>query len=78
MTAPDNVCVVTHDRGSVEPKCHAGLQEQEAVLSTQAVFINDSEAPKLVNLQTVSLCDRQVTHVCFQPSSHTEARTGGH
>lgn len=78
MTGPDNVCAVTHDRGSVQPKGHAGLQEQEAGLSTQAVFINDNEAPKLVNLQTVSLCDRQVTRVCFQPTSLTEARIGGH
>lgn len=60
MTAPDNVCVATHDRGSVKPECRTGLQEWEAGLSTPAIFINDSEAPRLVNLQTLSTCDRQV------------------
>lgn len=47
MTAPDNVYVATHDRGSNEPKSSAGLQEQETELRTLASFINDIKLPKL-------------------------------
>lgn len=44
-----NVCVATHDRGFIEPKCHVGLQEPEAELCTPVISINDSKASKLVN-----------------------------
>lgn len=67
MTAPDNVCVATHDRGPTEPECHAGLQEQEAELYTLAIFINDSKTPERVNSQSISMRIVQVARLCFQP-----------
>lgn len=37
--------------GSIEPKCHAGPQEQEASLDTLAISSRDSRATELANLQ---------------------------
>lgn len=77
MTALDNACEATHDRGSTEPECHAGLQEQEAELYTLAIFINDSKAPELVNSQTTSTCDMRVVLLCFQPRLCSEEANRG-
>lgn len=77
MTAPDDVCVAAHDGGSVEPKCHAGPQEQEASLATLAAVTSDSKAPTRANPQAPSTCDAPGALLCFQPRSRSEARNGG-